>query len=56
MAKYSVHILEQTIVVDGDLLDGDPLAYWREHYRSLIMWDAHGAFANANYTFHRVGA
>jgi hypothetical protein len=39
MAKYSVYIPEQTIIVDGDLLDGDPLMYWEEHYRSLIMWD-----------------
>jgi hypothetical protein len=52
MAKYRVHIPEQTILVDGDLLDGDPLAYWQEHYRSLIMWDTnHGAFSQLAYTF-----
>jgi hypothetical protein len=37
LPKYSVHIPEQTIIVDGDLLDGDPLAYWEENGRSLIM-------------------
>jgi hypothetical protein len=56
MAKYSVHIPEQTIIVDGDLLDGDPLTYWTEHYRSLIMWDPeNGAFSQLSYTFNRVG-
>jgi len=55
MAKYSVHIPEQTILVDGDLLDGDPLAYWKEHFRSLILWDTqNGAFSQLNYTFNRV--
>ena len=55
MSKYSVHIPEQTILVDGDLLDGDPLAYWEESGHSLIMWDiAHGAFSQLEYRFERV--
>jgi hypothetical protein len=55
MPKYSVHIPEQTILVDGDKLDGQPLAYWAEHGRSLIMWDPdHGAFANAEYEIQGV--
>jgi hypothetical protein len=55
MAKYSVHIPEQTIPVDGDLLDGDQLAYWMENDRSLILWDTqHGAFSQLNYTFIRL--
>jgi hypothetical protein len=56
MAKYSIHIPEQIIIVDGDLLDGDPLTYWKENYRSLIMWDTqNGAFSQVSYTFNRVG-
>ena len=55
MAKYSVHIPEQTIIVDSDLLDGDSLTYWQEHSRSLIMWDTqHGAFSQLSYTFKRI--
>jgi hypothetical protein len=55
MSKYSVHIPEQTILVDGDLRNGDPLAYWEENGRSLIMWDiVAGAFSQMAYTFQRI--
>jgi hypothetical protein len=55
MPKYSVHVPEQTVLVDGDLLDGDPLAYGKENGRSLIMWDIdHGAFSQLDYRFVRV--
>jgi hypothetical protein len=53
MAKCSVHIPEQTILVDSDLLDGDQLAYWKEHFRSLILSDTtHGAFAQLTFTLN----
>jgi hypothetical protein len=55
MPKHTVHIPEQTILIDEDLLDEDPLTYRREHGRSLIMWDDdHGAFAQTKYQFNRV--
>jgi len=37
MSKYRVHIPEQTILVDGNLLDGDHVAYWKENHRSLVL-------------------
>ena len=55
MSKYRVHIPEQTILVDGNLLDGDHVAYWKENHRSLVLWDIpHGAFAQLVYELQLV--
>jgi hypothetical protein len=56
MPKYRVHIPEQTILVDADLLEGDHLEYWKENHRSLVLWDIpHGAFSQLIYELHLVG-
>jgi hypothetical protein len=55
MAKFRVHVPEQTIIIDGDLLNGDPLSYWEEHARSLIMWDGeNGAFTQVQYELEKI--
>lgn len=54
MPKYSVHIPEQTIIVDGDRLEGDMLASSQAGH-PLILWDQeHGAFAQLNWEYHRI--
>jgi len=52
MPKYSVHIPEQTIIVDGDSIEGERLD---RSGQPLILWDQeHGAFAQLNWEYQRI--
>jgi hypothetical protein len=52
--KYSVHIPEQTVIVDADWLEGEMLVS-SQAGQPLILWDQeHGAFAQLAWEYRRI--